>query len=111
MEKKPRTKKDIRRQILAVRRTLPVEEAKEKSREIFQKVTAHPWYIEADTVFCYASHDGEVRTRELMDQILADGKRLALPRVESRIAWRKVPMGLRSHCLKIPCERSTAKRP
>ena len=89
MEKKPRTKKDIRRQILAVRRTLPVEEAKEKSREIFQKVTAHPWYIEADTVFCYASHDGEVRTRELMDQILADGKRL---------------------CLKIPCERSTAKR-
>ena len=45
MEKKPRTKKDIRRQILAVRRTLPVEEAKEKSREIFQKVTAHPWYI------------------------------------------------------------------
>lgn len=84
MEKKPRTKKDIRRQILAVRRTLPVEEAKEKSREIFQKVTAHPWYIEADTVFCYASHDGEVRTRELMDQILADGKRLALPRVEGR---------------------------
>lgn len=84
MEKKPRTKKDIRRQILAVRRTLPAEEAKEKSREIFQKVTAHPWYIEADTVFCYASHDGEVRTRELMDQILADGKRLALPRVEGR---------------------------
>lgn len=61
-----------------------MEEAKEKSREIFQKVTAHPWYIEADTVFCYASHDGEVRTRELMDQILADGKRLALPRVEGR---------------------------
>ena len=98
-----------------------MEEAKEKSREIFQKVTAHPWYIEADTVFCYASHDGEVRTRELMDQILADGKRLALPRVEGREMtfyevreperWRKVPMGLRSHCLKIPCERSTAKRP
>ena len=84
MEKKPRTKKDIRRQILAVRRTLPAGEAIEKSRAIFQKVTAHPWYIEADIVFCYASHDGEVRTRELMDQILADGKRLALPRVEGK---------------------------
>lgn len=82
MEKKPRTKKDIRRQILAVRRTLPAGEAIEKSRAIVQKVTAHPWYIEADTVFCYANHDGEVQTRELMDQILADGKRLALPRVE-----------------------------
>ncbi len=66
MEKKPRTKKDIRRQILAVRRTLPVEEAKEKSREIFQKVTAHPWYIEADTVFCYSNEgaSGAVQSAE-----------------------------------------------
>ena len=46
MEKSREQKRTLEDRSLAVRRTLPVEEAKEKSREIFQKVTAHPWYIE-----------------------------------------------------------------
>ena len=51
-------------------------EASEKIAEYFLESDI---YQNADTVLMYLSINREVRTRALVDRILADGKRLALP--------------------------------
>jgi 5-formyltetrahydrofolate cyclo-ligase len=66
----------------ALRDALSLEERRERSRRIFQRLESLPLYREAGFILFYASFGSEVDTWGMMEDALKCGKRVALPRVE-----------------------------
>ncbi len=58
------------------------EERRRRSQQITQQVVTSERFRQARTVAAYASLDEEVDTSAIIDAALAQGKRVALPRVE-----------------------------
>ena len=75
------TKEQIREEIRNKRENISVIQAAELSARISEKALALPEYKNAQTVLGYASLIGEVRTEALNARVIADGKRLLLPKV------------------------------
>ena len=75
-------KKEIRRSVLAIRRSMTDRDVLCRSREIFQRVADMDAYRQAETVFVYMDHKHEVMTGEFIEKTLSDGKKVAVPRVE-----------------------------
>lgn len=75
-------KQEVRKQVLNIRNSLAKEEIAKKSEQIIKTFLSSELYKNADKIFCYYNINSEVETYMLMKQILADGKRLFLPRCE-----------------------------
>lgn len=75
------TREQIRESIRSKRENISVIHAAELSARISEKALSLPEYRSAQTVLGYASLIGEVRTESLNARIMADGKRLLLPKV------------------------------
>ena len=76
------SKKDIRSRILALRSQLSEAEWERKSLQIYQKVVNHPYFLEADVIYCYVDYRREVGTRAIIEEAWRRKKRVAVPRVE-----------------------------
>jgi len=74
-------KKEIRKNILALRREIPLNLQIEKSKLIIEKVIQHPAYQNAQCVICYIDAKGEVKTGELIEHAWKHGKQVAVPKV------------------------------
>jgi len=74
-------KRKLRKQILALRDAIPIEEREEKSRRITETLISMPLYKEADTILIYVNYQSETGTTDLVNKALADGKRVFAPRV------------------------------
>lgn len=74
-------KKDIRKQILAVRESLPDGEVKEKSDKICKRLYGLERLWQAEVVYGYMPIRKEADIRPLLKRILEAEKKLALPRV------------------------------
>ena len=75
-------KGNIRKEVFARRRAATQEEIQEKSRMIYEKITALPEFLDADCFFAYMDFKKEVMTRDLIEKALQMGKTVAVPRVE-----------------------------
>ena len=62
------------------RQAADLQELKENSRRILEKVCCEPRYQEAKILLAYVDAKREVETRELICQAWKDGKRVAVPR-------------------------------
>lgn len=74
-------KKNIRKQILAVREKMPPAVRREKSNSIAEALWAMPLYQEADVILIYVNYKSEVNTTDLVNKALADGKLVFAPKV------------------------------
>lgn len=79
--KNMQTKKDIRKQIFAARKTYTDSQIEEWSRVITRKVTALPAFRNAEKVLAYADYNHEVITRFLVEEAWKAGKQVAVPKV------------------------------
>ena len=75
------SKKDIRRYVLSVRENLTAKEQDEKSHNIFCRVINHPFFMNADTIYCYVDYMHEVKTRSIIQYAWKQGKRVAVPKI------------------------------
>ena len=75
------SKKDIRKRVLQKRENLTNREWEEKSRLIYDKVVSHPFFLQADTIYCYIDYRNEVATRAIIDFAWKSGKKVAVPKV------------------------------
>ena len=75
-------KGNIRKEVFARRRAATQEEIQEKSRMIYEKITALPEFLDADCFFAYMDFKKEVMTRDLIEKALQMEKTVAVPRVE-----------------------------
>ena len=75
-------KKAIRKQIFAERKACSDKEIQEWSKEITKNITALPEYQTADRILVYADYNHEVMTGFLIEKAWADGKEIAVPKVQ-----------------------------
>lgn len=72
-------KQALRSRLLKRLRAQPEALRARRSRKIERALRRSPFYRRAKVVLCYVAHDGEVETGPILERILADGKRLAVP--------------------------------
>ncbi len=76
------TKKGIRSHVLKVRNQMTESEWDDKSHRIYEKVVNHPFFLAADTVYCYVDYRHEVGTKEIIAEAWNQNKKVAVPKVE-----------------------------
>jgi 5-formyltetrahydrofolate cyclo-ligase len=76
------SKSEIRKQVLARRDALVAAERKSRSSLITSRLLALDRYRKAVCVMAYAAFGSEFETAEFIADLLAQGKKLVLPRVE-----------------------------
>ena len=76
-------KKELRRYIREQKRHFTPQQLGEMSLSIMSSVLTHPRILEADTILMYHSLPDEVNTHSALDQLLAMGKKVFLPKVVS----------------------------
>ena len=74
-------KKELRRQIREQKRAMTVDAIAEKSRALTEAFLQTRQYQDAKTVYGYLPYNQEVRTTDLLRQAMAEGKRVAVPKV------------------------------
>lgn len=74
-------KRALRRQISAQKAALTQQQINRASETLAQLLRAHPLYRAANALYAYVSYNQEVRTLPLIARALADGKRVAVPKV------------------------------
>lgn len=75
------SKSGLRKDILNIRNNLSMEERERYSAQIRERVVCHASYREAQIILAYASYLSEVDTMMLIEQALADGKHVFVPKV------------------------------
>lgn len=75
------SKKDIRKRVLAKRNLITDKEWEERSRLIYEKVVTHPFFLEADAIYCYVDYRREVGTCAIIEHAWELGKKVAAPKV------------------------------
>lgn len=74
-------KKAFRREIAAKKRAMTIDEIKEASARLAEKLFASDYYKNAHSIYAYLSYNQEVRTESIINRALRDGKRVAVPKV------------------------------
>lgn len=75
-----KTKQETRKEILAYRNAMTLDEVTARSRQIIQQVLKTPEYEEADNILLYADYCHEVMTRELFEDAILRKKRVYFPK-------------------------------
>ena len=72
-------KKELRKKILALRDTLPLEERGKKSKSIHSRLFSLPEFVTAKTLAFYVSFKSEVLTGTMIREALSLGKAVVVP--------------------------------
>lgn len=105
-------KKVLRKQLLAKREEMSMEQINEISATIFEKIKNLDLYKEAKTIMVYVNYQKELNTSPFIQDMIADGKRVATPicnadRTMTLALTTKFPEGFvetKMHILEIPIE-------
>ena len=75
-------KSSLRSNYLVARRTIPARTRLESDSSIESSLRSFSIFAEAPLVLTYVSREAEVGTRSLIESLLAEGRRVAVPRVD-----------------------------
>lgn len=74
-------KQELRKAIRARKRAMTWEEIQTRSAELCRKFLQTEEYRRARTLYGYLPYNQEVRTEAILEQAMADGKKVAVPKV------------------------------
>ncbi len=74
-------KTELRAQLKQLRREIPDPARQQKNLAIQQNLLSLAEIQTAKSIFCFISYGTEVNTHGIIDQLLANGKRLAVPKI------------------------------
>ena len=74
-------KKALRAHIRQIKLALSQETISAVSQNLTEQFLAHPLYQQAKTIYGYLPYNQEIRTWDLLEQALKDGKQVAVPKV------------------------------
>ena len=74
-------KQQLREEIREKKRAMTPQQITEKSQALARQFYDHPLYRNARCIYGYLPYNQEVRTTEMLAKALADGKRVAVPKV------------------------------
>ena len=87
-------KATLRHTITLRKRALTEAQIRDASDKLAELLFSHPLYRRANALYAYLSYNQEVRTAPIIAGALADGKRIAVPKVfgqEMRFLWLDDP--------------------
>ena len=73
-------KEEIRKKILSLRESMDKEEWEQKTRNITQKVTGHPLFLQAKEIYCYMDFRREAGTCGIIEKAWEMNKKVAIPK-------------------------------
>ncbi len=73
------SKNELRRSVIAARSRLTVEEIKDNSAAVANRLLKHEAYLRAGTVMAYVDFRNEVQTEAIIKETLSRGKRVVVP--------------------------------
>lgn len=76
------TKADIRKKILGQRNQLSDEERTKAAFLLTERILGHQWYYLSDILLAFVPYGSEIDISEILQDALAKGKKLYLPKVE-----------------------------
>lgn len=79
----PEDRKQIRQKHKELRAAMSGAAVREKSRCICEKIVQTEWYQDCQVLYGYYPLENEVDCRMILEKALSDGKRVALPRMQS----------------------------
>ena len=74
-------KQELRKMIREKKRAMTEEQIQKASARLAQMLYASPLYRQATTIYGYLPYNQEVRTIPMLERALAEGKRVAVPKV------------------------------
>ena len=74
-------KATLRREIRDLKRAMSEEEISQRSAALGEQFAASQLYRDAKTIYGYLPYNQEVRTIPMLERALADGKKVAVPKV------------------------------
>ncbi len=74
-------KKNLRKKLMAYRKSLTSNYLEEASRQILSHIVKSREYLLAGTIFIYVGQEDEVNTLLIIEDALAKGKRVAVPKI------------------------------
>lgn len=74
-------KKAVRSFIRKQKKAMTQEEISSKSKKIVKSLLKNSCFLEAEAIYCYVSYNQEVETKELIQEALKMGKKVAVPKV------------------------------
>lgn len=74
-------KTEIRKYIKEMKKNLTEEEIRLRSNRIAKKLFSQPFYDQAECIYLYVSYNQEIDTVGIIEHILEDKKRVAVPKV------------------------------
>ena len=74
-------KAELRRMIREKKRAMTTEEIENRSAQLGEKFAACDQYLAAKTIYGYLPYNQEVRTIPMLERAIAEGKRVAVPKV------------------------------
>jgi 5-formyltetrahydrofolate cyclo-ligase len=77
-----RAKAELRGRLRAIRKAVPAEARAKRSAAICERIAAMDAYKSATSVLGYVAMRSEADPKALLERAIADGKRVALPRME-----------------------------
>lgn len=78
------TKDVIRDEVRKQKRDMTLREIEEESSRILKWLYDSKEYLQADAIYTYVSYNQEVVTHGLIEKALADGKKVAVPKVQGK---------------------------
>jgi 5-formyltetrahydrofolate cyclo-ligase len=84
-------KNSLRKQLKQLRNEIPESSRLQKNLAIQQTLLSQTDILAANTVFCFISYGTEVHTHELIRQLLARGKQLAVPKILDSKYMKAIP--------------------
>lgn len=75
------SKRDIRKRVLTKRSNIEEKEWEEKSHRIYEKVVTHPFFLDADEIYCYVDYKKEVGTKKILEAAWELKKKVAVPKI------------------------------
>lgn len=74
-------KKQIRKSVLGLRDSMPVEERDKASISLTGHLIDHPWFYQSDKLLCFVSFGSEFDTTMVIEEALRVGKQVFVPKV------------------------------
>lgn len=74
-------KKTARQLVRTKKKQMTLEDIKEKSQKILERIATQAWFLQTDCIYCYVSYNQEVMTQPLIARALREGKQVAVPKV------------------------------
>lgn len=77
-------KSRLRREALALRAAISTQERERAAVLLAERIVGHQWFYRAEVLLGFASYGTEIRTYDILEEALKQGKKVFLPRVCGR---------------------------